>query len=398
MKKNTASSFGCSLLILLALSLGFGCAPKSRGLSDATAEIPDASVLRADSAPADSTKTSKGKTKRSADSDVFQSQVDRRVRDYLAANDKEGVRSRDELIRTAKKALGTPYVRGGTSTNGFDCSGFVQWTFNQVGVKLPRTAREQAQAGRAVRNPNDMEVGDIVAFHHPKRGYHTGIYVGDGKFIHSPRKRTTVRINDLDDPYFSKTFLGARRIKASSPDEIDAAQNMLAEYREKESRRSSKREADKSSTREVASKSKGKKGVQQVALRSSNGKGSTKGNDRSKDQARSRTADSRIEKKGTDKKAADTKAVSSRSAVESKSKDKNDRKASPDKAKTEKSKADKGKSDKAQADKSRTDKKDSREKQKASDSKGSAQKDKGKTTVAKVNEAKKSENTKKKGS
>lgn len=206
MKKSTAKTIGCSFLLLLALSLSFGCAPKGgQGASDSLA------------------------SSRSYDSGGS-SEMDRRVRDYLAANDPK---AQSVLVRTAKSALGTPYVRGGTGTDGFDCSGFVQWTFNQVGIKLPRTAREQSQVGHAIRNVNEMQVGDIVAFRHPKRGYHTGIYVGDGKFIHSPRKRTSVRINNLDDPYFSGTFLGARRVQVSNEADIEAAEKMLAEYREK---------------------------------------------------------------------------------------------------------------------------------------------------------------------
>lgn len=139
--------------------------------------------------------------------------------------------STGDLLQKARTALGTPYVRGGTSrTGGFDCSGFVQWSYNHVGIQLPRTAREQSQVGKAIRRVDDMQAGDIVAFRHPRRGYHTGIYVGDGKFIHSPRKRNVVRINSLDDPYFNKTFLGARRLNVSNEGDIEAAEKMLVAY------------------------------------------------------------------------------------------------------------------------------------------------------------------------
>lgn len=139
--------------------------------------------------------------------------------------------STGDLLLKARTALGTPYVRGGTSRNGgFDCSGFVQWSYNHVGIQLPRTAREQSQVGKLVRRVDDMQAGDIVAFRHPRRGYHTGIYVGDGKFIHSPRKRNVVRINSLDDPYFNTTFMGARRLNVSNEGDIEAAEKMLAAY------------------------------------------------------------------------------------------------------------------------------------------------------------------------
>lgn len=115
------------------------------------------------------------------------------------------------IFHTTSTALGTPYARGGTSLNGFDCSGFVQWTYRQVGLSLPRTAREQARVGLPVAR-EELRLGDIVAFRHPRRGYHTGIYMGGGKFIHSPRARRPVSYDSLDAPYFSRTYLGARRV------------------------------------------------------------------------------------------------------------------------------------------------------------------------------------------
>ena len=81
-----------------------------------------------------------------------------------------------------------------------------------------------------------MEAGDIVAFRHPRRGYHTGIYVGDGKFIHSPRRGKTVEITSLNDPYFSSTFLGARRVSVSESD-AEAAQKLMAMYESRSHRR-----------------------------------------------------------------------------------------------------------------------------------------------------------------
>ncbi|MDE5831660.1 MAG: C40 family peptidase [Desulfovibrio sp.] len=127
----------------------------------------------------------------------------------VARNDS---RTGKKLVKKAKTALGTPYVFGGSKPGGFDCSGLVKWTYNSVGVDLPRTAREQSTVGLKINNIEDMREGDIVAFRHPKRGYHTGIYIGDGKFVHSPRKRSFVRINSLDEPYFNSTLLGARRV------------------------------------------------------------------------------------------------------------------------------------------------------------------------------------------
>ena len=134
--------------------------------------------------------------------------VERFRRSYEAAFDNKQQEASQQLISKARSALGTPYVSGGSSPGGFDCSGFVCWAYKSVGVSLPRTAREQSVVGKRITRVEDMRAGDIVAFRHPRRGYHTGIYVGDGKFIHSPRRRSTVRITSLDDPYFSGTFFG----------------------------------------------------------------------------------------------------------------------------------------------------------------------------------------------
>lgn len=143
----------------------------------------------------------------------------------------------NKLVKKAKSAIGTPYVLGGSAPGGFDCSGLVQWAYNSVGVSLPRTAREQASVGQKVRDVKDMRAGDIVAFRHPKRGYHTGIYVGDGKFVHSPRKRTSVRINSLSDPYFRTTLLGARRVNLSGSENLIAhADGSLEKYVAEKSR------------------------------------------------------------------------------------------------------------------------------------------------------------------
>ena len=167
------------------------------------------------------------------------------------------------LVEKAKTALGTPYVRGGARRNGFDCSGFVQWTYKSAGVQLPRTAREQSVLGTPI-DADEMVAGDIVAFRHPRRGYHTGIYLGDGKFIHSPRRGKSVEITSLSDPYFSSTFLGARRVDLSES-EAQAARKLMALYESQAvagasapAKRVTSAKAA-SSKKMVASKSKGKK-------------------------------------------------------------------------------------------------------------------------------------------
>ncbi|MFQ8890428.1 MAG: C40 family peptidase [Bilophila wadsworthia] len=176
------------------------------------------------------------------------------------------------LVERAKTAIGTPYVRGGTSMSGFDCSGFVQWAYKSVGVSLPRTAREQSVLGTPI-DSDEMEAGDIVAFRHPRRGYHTGIYIGDGKFIHSPRRGKSVEITSLSDPYFSSTFLGARRVSISESD-AEAAQKLMALYESRSSRlhrTASDAALSQSKAKHVVSKSQ-KKGKQTLSSSRSSSK------------------------------------------------------------------------------------------------------------------------------
>ena len=141
------------------------------------------------------------------------------------------VLSREILLDTAEVALGTPYRSGGTSLgSGFDCSGFVQWAYKSLGIDLPRTAREQARFGEPVSR-DELREGDVVAFRHPRRGYHTGIYVGDGKFIHSPRQRSSVKIVSLDNSYFKPIFIGARRLPVPDNQMLVEAMTRLEEYK-----------------------------------------------------------------------------------------------------------------------------------------------------------------------
>lgn len=229
--------------------------------------------------------------KGSYQSDPYSTQAQQRFRrSYEAAFDNNEQQGNQQLLRKARSAIGTPYVPGGMSPGGFDCSGFVCWAYKSVGVNLPRTAREQSVVGKRINNVEDMQVGDIVAFRHPRRGYHTGIYVGDGKFIHSPHRRTTVRINSLDDPYFKGTFLGARRIKTDGSENLVAeAESRLNDYAEEKAVRDIYR-SRKPSHNVAANDDHGKK----------NSKDKNKNN--SKDKDRSKSRDKFVEVASLDKK------------------------------------------------------------------------------------------------
>jgi len=122
------------------------------------------------------------------------------------------------LVVNAMGFLGVPYKRGGNSVEtGFDCSGFVRAMYEQtIGLVLPRRAHEQAAATEIIDRA-DLKPGDLVFFNTMKRAFsHVGIYVGDGKFIHSPRSGQQVRVEDMRVAYWQTRFNGARRVTGAS--------------------------------------------------------------------------------------------------------------------------------------------------------------------------------------
>lgn len=117
------------------------------------------------------------------------------------------------LTRDALRFLGTPYVFGGTSTSGFDCSGYVQHVFAMLGVSIPRTADAQYYAGRRIKG--GMKVGDLVFFQTYLPGpSHVGIYLGNGKFVHASGHG--VMVSSLSDEYWASRYLGAKRMLATA--------------------------------------------------------------------------------------------------------------------------------------------------------------------------------------
>jgi cell wall-associated NlpC family hydrolase len=123
-----------------------------------------------------------------------------------------------DLVVTAMGSLGVPYRRGGnTFDTGFDCSGFVRAMYEQtIGLVLPRRANEQAAATQAIER-KDLQPGDLVFFNTMRQAFsHVGIYVGDGKFIHSPKPGAQVRLENMGVSYWSRRFDGARRVFQSA--------------------------------------------------------------------------------------------------------------------------------------------------------------------------------------
>ncbi len=113
------------------------------------------------------------------------------------------------IVQSSFQYIGVPYVFGGTTPNGFDCSGFVRYVFDSAGIWLPRTADEQYLVGYAVSN---LQPGDLVFFSTYTYGAsHSGIYIGNGNFI-SATSSSGVRIDNLYGGYWGACYIGARRV------------------------------------------------------------------------------------------------------------------------------------------------------------------------------------------
>lgn len=133
------------------------------------------------------------------------------------------------LLASAYELIGTRYRLGGTRPEtGFDCSGFVRYLYEQnFSLALPPTAPLQFQVGFRVERW-ELEPGDLVFFR-TRRGWHVGMYVGNDAFIHAPNRRKTVRISPLfSDPYWRRTYIGARRILVPLPAETLLADDLAS--------------------------------------------------------------------------------------------------------------------------------------------------------------------------
>lgn len=123
-----------------------------------------------------------------------------------------------ELVVNAMGFLGVPYKRGGnTVETGFDCSGFVRAIYEQsIGLILPRRAEQQAAVTQNI-DRSELKPGDLVFFNTMRRTFsHVGIYVGEGRFIHSPKPGAEVRVENMAVSYWASRFDGARRVQTSA--------------------------------------------------------------------------------------------------------------------------------------------------------------------------------------
>lgn len=117
------------------------------------------------------------------------------------------------VVETARALLGAPYRFGGTTPEGFDCSGFVGYVFRRaVHLALPRETQDLVRAGRPVP-VSELAPADLVYFKiEHQKPLHVGIYIGGGKFIHAPSARGRVNVQTLDRDYWRDRYLGARRL------------------------------------------------------------------------------------------------------------------------------------------------------------------------------------------
>jgi cell wall-associated NlpC family hydrolase len=116
------------------------------------------------------------------------------------------------ISSTALSLRGAPYRNGGADPNGFDCSGFVKYVFEQYGIALPRDVRRQFEVGAAV-GTTALEPGDLVFFTTVAPGAsHVGIAVGGDQFVHAPSSAGVVRVERLSAQYWSARFVGAKRV------------------------------------------------------------------------------------------------------------------------------------------------------------------------------------------
>lgn len=129
---------------------------------------------------------------------------------FAGVNSVEAASVTDEIVETGKSLIGVPYAWGGTTTKGFDCSGFMRYVYSNEGIKLPRVASEQYKVGESV-SKSELIPGDAVFFETYKKGAsHAGIYIGDNKFVHASSSKG-VTITSLDSSYYKKRYLGAKR-------------------------------------------------------------------------------------------------------------------------------------------------------------------------------------------
>ncbi len=122
---------------------------------------------------------------------------------------------RAQVVFTAMQMVGVPYQWGGSSPQGFDCSGLVQFAYSNAGLRLPRTAAEQLAASTPVTLEN-AQAGDLLFFRDGSRTSHVAIYLGEGRFVHAPSTGNSVSLDSFGNAYWRMRFARAGRVPPAS--------------------------------------------------------------------------------------------------------------------------------------------------------------------------------------
>jgi cell wall-associated NlpC family hydrolase len=177
------------------------------------------SLSRPDSESGQQASESSEPTERTTPTPLLPSATDPYAIAVASGASEEAARLTASVVETALAAMGSPYQWGGTTANGFDCSGLIQFAYAKHGVLLPRVSRDQARMGQVVdRNVTGLRPGDILAFSSEgaaSRVTHVGLYVGGGQFIHSSStgvKLSSLETADGDSRWWQQRWVGARRI------------------------------------------------------------------------------------------------------------------------------------------------------------------------------------------
>ena len=135
--------------------------------------------------------------------------------EYTVIADPSSSSKGQEIADYALQFVGYPYVYGGSTPKGFDCSGFTKYVYAQFGCSINRTASNQLDNGTAV-SMSELQPGDLVMFqkysNSSKRASHVGIYIGGGQFVHASTAKVGVIVSNMSDAYYTTGFVGGRRL------------------------------------------------------------------------------------------------------------------------------------------------------------------------------------------
>ncbi len=117
------------------------------------------------------------------------------------------MQTRNKIVQSATQTLGSPYRYGGTTVNGFDCSGLTRHVYQAAGLNIPRTAAQQRDRSKTIHSYSNLLPGDLIFFKTGRKTNHVGIFMGNGQFIHASTGKKRVIQAKLDTPYWRRSFV-----------------------------------------------------------------------------------------------------------------------------------------------------------------------------------------------